>query len=139
MLRHYGPGGPSARAGGSAVWSRGLDGTASLVLAAGMLGATVMPHAIYLHGALTAGRYAGTPREDSAERYTSQRWMSCRDGARRAGQPRDGGRRRARAGGPPADTLEAAHNASATRSAVAALLFALALLATGLAASSRRH
>ncbi len=34
-----------------------FDGADSVVLAAGMLGATVMPHAIYLHSALTSGRY----------------------------------------------------------------------------------
>src|ERR671932_215111 len=34
-----------------------LDGTESLVLAAGMLGATVMPHAIWLHGALVTDRH----------------------------------------------------------------------------------
>jgi manganese transport protein len=34
-----------------------FDGPASLVLATGILGATVMPHVIYVHSALTAGRY----------------------------------------------------------------------------------
>src|SRR5205807_5659286 len=34
----------------------GLDGTGSLYLAVGIIGATVMPHAIYLHSALTNGR-----------------------------------------------------------------------------------
>ena len=34
----------------------GLDGTDSLYLAVGIIGATVMPHAIYLHSALTNGR-----------------------------------------------------------------------------------
>ena len=33
-----------------------LDGTQSLYLAVGIIGATVMPHAIYLHSALTKGR-----------------------------------------------------------------------------------
>jgi manganese transport protein len=33
-----------------------LDGTDSLYLAVGIVGATVMPHAIYLHSALTQGR-----------------------------------------------------------------------------------
>jgi manganese transport protein len=33
-----------------------FDGHASIVLATGILGATVMPHAIYLHSALTQGR-----------------------------------------------------------------------------------
>jgi manganese transport protein len=34
----------------------GLDGAGSLYLAVGIIGATVMPHAIYLHSALTQGR-----------------------------------------------------------------------------------
>ncbi len=34
----------------------GLDGASSLYLAVGIVGATVMPHAIYLHSALTNGR-----------------------------------------------------------------------------------
>jgi manganese transport protein len=33
-----------------------LNGTESIVLATGIIGATVMPHAIYLHSALTQGR-----------------------------------------------------------------------------------
>ena len=34
----------------------GLNGTSSLYIAVGIVGATVMPHAIYLHSALTQGR-----------------------------------------------------------------------------------
>jgi manganese transport protein len=41
------------------------DGTGSLYLAAGIIGATVMPHAIYLHSALTKSR---TPCCDNSER-----------------------------------------------------------------------
>jgi manganese transport protein len=41
------------------------DGTGSLYLAAAILGATVMPHAIYLHSALTKSR---TPGRDDTER-----------------------------------------------------------------------
>ena len=36
-----------------------LDGTESILLAAGILGATVMPHVIYLHSALTQKRIVG--------------------------------------------------------------------------------
>ena len=42
-----------------------FDGTDSLLLATGILGATVMPHVIYLHSALTQGR---TPAVGAAER-----------------------------------------------------------------------
>jgi manganese transport protein len=41
------------------------DGTGSLYLAAGIMGATVMPHAIYLHSALTKSR---TPCHDNVGR-----------------------------------------------------------------------
>jgi manganese transport protein len=43
----------------------GLDGGSSLYLAAGILGATVMPHVVYLHSALTKDR---TPCRDAGER-----------------------------------------------------------------------
>jgi manganese transport protein len=42
-----------------------LNGSASLYVAVGILGATVMPHAIYLHSALTKNR---VPVRDSLER-----------------------------------------------------------------------
>jgi manganese transport protein len=43
----------------------GLRGSGSLYLAVGIIGATVMPHVIYLHSALTKGR---VPCRDDAER-----------------------------------------------------------------------
>jgi manganese transport protein len=43
----------------------GLSGTSSLYLAVGIIGATVMPHVIYLHSALTNGRM---PVRDERER-----------------------------------------------------------------------
>jgi manganese transport protein len=43
----------------------GLDGTSSVYLAVGIIGATVMPHVIYLHSALTRGRM--TPYRNEAE------------------------------------------------------------------------
>ncbi len=44
----------------------GLGGSGSLYLAVGIIGATVMPHAIYLHSALTGGRM---PVRNDAERH----------------------------------------------------------------------
>ncbi len=41
---------------GGAIVRPQFDGTESVLLAAGILGATVMPHVIYLHSALTQGR-----------------------------------------------------------------------------------
>ena len=43
-----------------------FDGTDSVLLAAGILGATVMPHVIYLHSALTQNRIQ--PRDDDEKR-----------------------------------------------------------------------
>jgi len=43
----------------------GFDGTDSVMLAVGILGATVMPHVVYLHSALVQGRI---PPRDDAER-----------------------------------------------------------------------
>ncbi len=43
----------------------GLSGTSSVYLAVGIIGATVMPHVIYLHSALTQGRM---PVRDEGER-----------------------------------------------------------------------
>jgi manganese transport protein len=42
----------------------GFDGSESLLLAAGILGATVMPHVVYLHSALTQGRIRGRSEAD---------------------------------------------------------------------------
>jgi manganese transport protein len=116
-------------------------GSDSVVLAAGIVGATVMPHVVYLHSALTKGRVA------------------CRD---------DGERRQLlrfqrldvvvalglagminicmivvaasvfhRVGGDAADSIEAAHAGLARLAGGgAALAFAIALLASGLSSSS---
>ena len=46
--------------------SRHFDGLGSVYLAVGIIGATVMPHAIYLHSALMKGR---TPVRDETERH----------------------------------------------------------------------
>ncbi|MBD2843822.1 Nramp family divalent metal transporter [Paenibacillus sp. IB182496] len=51
-----------------------FEGTDSLLLAAGMLGATVMPHAIYLHSALTQRRIVGA---DDRERRTIYRFETA--------------------------------------------------------------
>jgi len=48
-----------------------FDGTESLLLATGILGATVMPHVIYLHSALTKGRTP--PRTPEERRFLLRR------------------------------------------------------------------
>lgn len=121
-----------------------FDGADSVVLATGILGATVMPHVIYVHSALTPGRYGD---------------------AVTAGRTREGRRRLLRAqrldvllamglaglvnaamliiaaqlftGGSQADTLEGVHAGLGDQLGTgAALAFALALLASGFASSS---
>ena len=42
----------------------GFEGTESVLLATGILGATVMPHVIYLHSALTQRRVVGRTEEE---------------------------------------------------------------------------
>jgi manganese transport protein len=54
---------PDALAGG---FVPGFDGTDSILLATGILGATVMPHVIYLHSALTQNRIR--PHDDGERR-----------------------------------------------------------------------
>jgi manganese transport protein len=117
-----------------------FDGADSLLLATGMLGATVMPHAIYLHGSLTSKRYVRTTEAERHALVRSQRVdvvsamviaglmnllllviaASALSGL-----------------ATPVDTIEGAHAALGhSLGQTAALLFALALLASGLAASS---
>lgn len=45
-----------------------FEGTDSVLLAAGILGATVMPHAIYLHSALTQRRVVGRTEKEKKDR-----------------------------------------------------------------------
>jgi len=51
----------------------GFDSSGQLVLAVGIVGATVMPHAIYAHSALTAGRSRGVGRPGRARLLAFQR------------------------------------------------------------------
>lgn len=117
-----------------------FDGADSVLLAAGMLGATVMPHAIWLHGSLTTERYV---RDTASER------RALLPGIRVdvivamtiAGLMNLGLLVMAASAlqGPYAgtDTIEGAHEGlGATLGPAAALLFALALLASGFASSS---
>ena len=47
----------------------GFDGTESVLLAVGIIGATVMPHVIYLHSALTQHRIVGATEEEKRRIY----------------------------------------------------------------------
>ncbi|GAA0037224.1 Nramp family divalent metal transporter [Brevibacterium metallidurans] len=116
-----------------------LEGTNSLVLAASMLGATVMPHAIYLHSALSVDRHGGQPRTAIPRLLRASRWdvvaslvlagsvniaMLLLAAAALRGE-----------GG--TDTIEGAHAVvTANLGEVVGLLFGIGLLASGLASSA---
>ncbi len=117
-----------------------LEGTDSLVLAAGMLGATVMPHAIWLHGALVTDRHGKTLRSVvgklqvlKATRLDVAIAMALAGAVNLAMVVVAA----AALSGSGADTLDAAHAAIGDNlGRMPALLFALALLASGFASSS---
>jgi manganese transport protein len=116
-----------------------FEGSDTVLLATGMLGATIMPHVIYLHSALTQHRYARRTPAQRLALLRSQRVdvvlamtlagivnLAMLVLAAQVLAPL----------AQPVDTIQAAH--AGLRSALgptAALLFALALLASGFAAS----
>jgi manganese transport protein len=51
-----------------------FSGSESVLLAAGILGATVMPHVVYLHSALTQQRVSATTPEARKKVYRFERW-----------------------------------------------------------------
>ena len=119
-----------------------LQGSSSVYLAVGIIGATVMPHAIYLHSALTKGR---TPVRNERERARVLRFqrtdvivalglagivnMAMLAVAAKLFHGRPGWSH--------VDTLEGAHAGfSHLVGGTAALAFAVALLASGASSSS---
>jgi manganese transport protein len=118
-----------------------FDGVGSLVLATGILGATVMPHAIYLHSALVTSTVQATTIHQRRRALKAQRIdvlaamslaglvnaaMLLVAAALFAGSALSG-----------TETLEGAHAGFGTAlDGSAALLFALALLASGFASAS---
>ena len=118
-----------------------FDGVTSLVLATGILGATVMPHAIYLHSALVTSTTQAVTVRQKRRALTAQRIdvlaamglaglvnvaMLLVAAALFAGSSLSG-----------TDTLAGAHAGfDTTLDGSAALLFALALLASGFASAS---
>lgn len=115
----------------------------SLVLAAGILGATIMPHVIYVHSALTAGRYgdavAGRTREGRRRLLRAQRIdiivAMGLAGLINAAMLAIAARVSTRTG--ETGSLEAVHAEVGERlGTYAALAFALVLLAAGFASSS---
>jgi len=51
-----------------------FDGTESVLLGAGILGATVMPHVIYLHSALTQRRVVGATEDEQRKIFNFEKW-----------------------------------------------------------------
>ncbi len=119
----------------------GFQGTDSVLLATGILGATVMPHVIYLHSALTQNRMPATSDDEKRRVLKFQRldvllamsvagFVNMSMLAAAAGLFFVGGMTGI-------DTIEAAHNGFGDQLGPgAALAFALALLASGFASAS---
>ncbi len=127
----------SRRRGGDRLLPR-FEGTETVLLAAGMLGATVMPHAIYVHSALARDRHGAAghgPRLHRLLRVT--RWDVT------AALVVAGGvnigmlllAASALRGVPGTDSIEGAHAAIQASLGPAAVVFAVGLLASGW----RRH
>jgi manganese transport protein len=132
---------PHDAAGIASGFIPGFAGTDSLLLATGILGATVMPHVIYLHSALTQRRVrdGGPDMRERLMRFQKVDVMIAMGVAGvinmsmlivAASLFHDSGLDNV-------DTIEGAHAAFGSMvGSEAALAFALALLASGLAASS---
>ena len=116
-----------------------LDGAESAVLAVGMLGATVMPHAIYLHSALIRDRH-GRADPDCAAADVAGRSGSMSGLAMLVAGSVNVGMLLLAAStlyGLNVDGLQAAHQRHRSElGPLIARLFALALLASGLASTS---
>jgi manganese transport protein len=116
-----------------------FDGSDSILLATGILGATVMPHVIYLHSALTQNRVVA---RDDAERRLLLRFnrVDVTLAMGLAGLINMSMLIIAASlffGGPEVDTIEKAHSGfDQLVGPSAAIAFALALLASGFASSS---
>lgn len=117
-----------------------LRGTDTVLLAASMLGATVMPHAIYLHSALVRDRHGRTLTERAKARLVrATRWdvglaLAIAGGVNIAMLLLAAAGLRAVGG---TDTIAGAYTAiHASMGSIVALLFAVGLLASGLASTS---
>lgn len=116
-----------------------FDGVDSLLLATGMLGATVMPHVIYLHGALTQSRYLRRTEAQRLALLRSQRIdvVAAMTVAGLVNLSMVVIAAEVLSGlSTPVDTIEGAYaGLSQALGPIAGLLFSVALLASGFAAS----
>lgn len=117
-----------------------FDGTDSVLLAASILGATVMPHAIYAHSALARDRFGPDPQPGTIRRLlTATRWdvTLAMVVAGTVNMVMLLLAATALAGVPGTDSLEGAYTALREGLGPAiATLFAVGLLASGLASTS---
>ena len=117
-----------------------FDGQASALIAVGILGATVMPHVVYLHSALTSNRITATTADETRHLIRLTR-VDVALAMLIAGAVNLSMLVSAAAAlhgtGEPVETLAGAHAAiEASIGGAAALAFAIALLASGLSSSS---
>ena len=116
-----------------------FDGAETVLLAASMLGATVMPHAVYLHSAMARDHH-GTVAPEQRRRVLGATRIDVVAALVVAGLVNISMLLLAASalrGVPGTETLEGAHAAVATHLGTgAALLFAIGLLASGLASTS---
>jgi manganese transport protein len=115
-------------------------GTDSVLLAASMLGATVMPHAIYVHSALSRDRFGPVPDAGTRDRLLRATRWDVGSALTVAGTVNIGLLLLAAAnlrGVEGTDTIEGAHAAiSGALGGGIGVVFALGLLASGLASTS---
>lgn len=118
-----------------------LQGSDSLLLVVGIIGATVMPHVVYLHSALTQNRI---PPADEGERRELLKWLRLDVGLGlgiagliNLSMMLVAAALFFRVGATDVDSIEAAHQGLLTYvGGGAALAFAVALLSSGLSSSS---
>jgi manganese transport protein len=117
-----------------------FEGTQTVLLAASMLGATVMPHAIYAHSALARDRHGHPPPREALPRLlTATRWdvllsLAVAGSVNIAMLLLAAGNL---AGVPGTDSIEGAHAAiTAALGPGIGIVFGIGLLASGLASTS---
>ena len=117
-----------------------FSGTGSVLLAASILGATVMPHAIYVHSALARDRHGRGEVEAATSRLLRVTRWDVGIALTLAGLVNIGMLLLAATnlrGGKGVDTIEGAHAAiEASLGPVIAIVFSIGLLASGLASTS---
>ena len=117
-----------------------FEGTDTVLLAASMLGATVMPHAIYLHSALSRGRHGKVEPGPTLDRVMRATRWDVAGGLFVAGSVNIGMLLLAASAlrdTPGTDTIEGAHAAiSGALGPIVATVFAIGLLASGLASTA---